>query len=225
MGSLPITILTAPSDERQEPGSVNVKAAQYPSTFDASSVDPAAVAQSVVSEINDALKKKDAKAVGDLFLEDSYWRDHLCLSWDFHTLKGGAAVTDFLQKQFTVQSISIDSSAPHRSPQVANVDAFGDVKCVTTFIKVTTEFGSGQGVLRLTTRNGAWKILTLYTTLKGIRGHEEPRGPRRWAGHTGGRNGMSWQETRDADRNFEGKDPAVLILGMPQPFLLSRFDS
>lgn len=214
MASSPLAAVDAPSDNRIEPGSFNIGVAQFPRPLDVSSFDPTTVAQSVVAAFNYALKKKDPQAVGDLFLENSYWRDHLCLSWDFHTLKGGAGVLKFLQKQCPIQSVSIDSSVAHRSPQVVSLDTLGEVQCVSTFVNVTTDLGSGQGVLRLATSNGTWKIYTLFTTLREIRGHEELRGRRRWDRHAGGRDGMTWKETRDADNTFKGNDPAVLIIGM-----------
>ncbi|KAI0136880.1 hypothetical protein BJ170DRAFT_728267 [Xylariales sp. AK1849] len=216
MGSIPVAVSKAPSDERLEPGSFNIIPAKYPPTLDASSVDAEAVVKSIVAEFNEALRSKDYQALVNLFLDESYWRDHLCLSWDLHTLRGREQISTFLKTQCRVQHVDVDSTQPHRAPQVGTVDVFGEVKCVTSFINVVTDVGSGQGVLRLTTQDGVWRILTCFTSLKELNGHEEPRLGRRPTGHDGGRDGNNWLETRNLDMNFEDKDPAVLIIGAGQ---------
>ncbi|KAI1860801.1 uncharacterized protein JN550_011263 [Neoarthrinium moseri] len=216
MGSVSVASFNAPTDERQDVGATNIVAVDYPPTINTASIDAIAVARSIVAEFNEIIKSKDYKALGDLFLDDSYWRDHLCLSWDFHTLKGRNRISSFLETATKAPHIDIDETEAHRSPQVANVDVYGHVKCVTTFLKVTTDVGSGQGVLRLTKRNEDWKILTLFTTLQKLDGHEEPRGSRRPTGHEGGRNGKNWHETRTDDRTYHEKEPTVLVIGAGQ---------
>src|SRR2546430_10546384 len=52
-----------------------------------------------------------------LFLQESYWRDHLGLAWDFHTLKGPKNIVAFLESSKNgcrIKSIAIDKSSPFR---------------------------------------------------------------------------------------------------------------
>lgn len=216
-GSTTKVTFTAPPDNRLEAGSFNVVPADYPPTIDATSVDAKAVSETVVAGLNKALATKDYQALAALFVDDSYWRDHLCLSWDFHTLKGRETISSFLKTECRLRRVEIDGDLAHKAPQVSTLDVLGEVKCVAFFVKVVTAVGSGQGLIRLTTRDGEWKILTCFTTLKELQGHEEPRNSRRPTGHPESRDAKNWIESRTSEMNFEEKDPAVLILGWSSP--------
>ena len=50
---------------------------------------------------------------------------------------------------------------------------------VQAFLKVETDVGSGEGIVRLVQEGGNWKVFTLFTFLKELRGHEESVGKRR----------------------------------------------
>lgn len=206
-----------PPDDRVEVGSVNILPAKFPSTPLPESANPHNVADDLFRTINEQLSRKDYSGIASLFSEDGYWRDHLCLSWDFRTLKGPNNISDYLTSNGgKLESISLDKSAPCREPCISQLDAFGKSKCVAFFIKVTTDISSGQGVVRLIYENHDWKIIAFYTALRDLKGFEEPLGVRRPVGasHGGDRNMKNWFEQRLSDANFDESEPAVLIIGM-----------
>ncbi|KAI1609683.1 dimethylaniline monooxygenase (N-oxide forming) [Exophiala viscosa] len=207
-----------PSKDRCEPGSVNIPVAKWPKTAVSTSADPAAVATQVVDGFNAALKAGDTKAVGELFLEDGYWRDHLANSWDLRTIKGGQNITDYLAKENRITSVELDKSTAVRSPSWAPFDGVGEVKGVQFFLNFESKVGSGTGLVRLAEQDGQWKIFTLFTTLREIKGSAERINEHRTKGaeHGGKPGRKNWQERREAEQRFEGNEPTVLVLGAGQ---------
>ncbi|KAH6884803.1 hypothetical protein B0T10DRAFT_96527 [Thelonectria olida] len=212
-----------PSHMRVVPGSINIKAAEFPRSPKATSLNPEAVATLVVETFNQALGKKDCKALSELFAEDGFWRDHLALSWDFRTVHGRKGVEDFLKESpggVRLQSIVLDKSSLARKPQNSFLDAAQQVHCLQFCFALKTTVGSGQGVARLIeTAPGDWKIYTLYTILHELDGQQENTFERRAKGvqHGGKPGRKNWADRRDAERNFEdGYEPEVLILGAGQ---------
>ncbi|KAL4972969.1 hypothetical protein BDW66DRAFT_169064 [Aspergillus desertorum] len=217
------------SAAKLEPGSINIPVGTFPPTCKTpkETINAHAVATSTLSQLNAALSTSDIPAITALFLEQgSFWRDHLCLSWDFRTAKGREAVASLLRQvekeKLEHVRLEVDVSTPFRSPQVSAIDAFGDVIGVQFFVTVSTAIGSGRGVVRLAEDNeGQWRIYTLYTVLQELTGYEERISSRRpfgaVHGEVSGRPRLNWQERRDAEANlFENNQPAVLIVGAGQ---------
>jgi len=209
---------SGPSKDRCEPGSVNIPVAKWPKSAVSTSADPGAVATEVVDRFNAALKAGDTKAVGELFLEDGYWRDHLANSWNLRTIKGAQNVTDYLIKESQLISVALDKSTAVRSPMFAAFDGVGEVKGVQSFLNFESKVGSGTGLVRLAEQDGQWKIFTLFTTLREIKGSEERiNGHRTKGAEHGGKPGRkNWQERREAEQRYEGNEPTVLVLGKQQ---------
>src|ERR1700709_2501799 len=90
--------LHLPSQERVEPGSVNIPLGKFPPSCSTTPENPDQIASDIVDRLNDALAKKERQTLSDLFLENSYWRDHLCFSWDFHTITGPEAITAYVSE-------------------------------------------------------------------------------------------------------------------------------
>lgn len=212
--------MATPSHNRIEPGSVNIPVGQFPETSSSLSVDPNEIASHVIQQLNTSVAHKDYPAIASLFLEDGYWRDHLCMTWDFRTIHGREDIIDFVRgSQLT--KVEIDRSPGFRAPHVGNVDAFGDVLGIEFFTNVTTEVGSGAGIMRLLERDGQWKIFILFTSLQGLKGHEEESNVRRPKGvEHGQRESQNWQDKRTADLDYENKEPAVVIIGVYTLLLL-----
>jgi hypothetical protein len=214
-GAAPGTLKTL-TDERLESGSFNVIAAKYPATINSDGISPEDVAKDTLDKINAVLERKDYASLANFFTDASYWRDHLCLTWDFRTLHGPGKILDVLQKECRVTKLSLDTAAPHRAPQFAPLDSAGKVNTIMFFISVWTTVGEGRGLVRLTQSNGEWKVLTIYTSLKSLSGVNEPRGRHRPYGKERGDRAAgtkNWFEKRDTERNFEEDEPTVLIIG------------
>ncbi|KKK13242.1 hypothetical protein P175DRAFT_0497274 [Aspergillus ochraceoroseus IBT 24754] len=206
------------SRDRVEPGSVNIPIGTFPQTCSSTDIDPHHVATDIVDRLNTALAQKDVTSIVTLFLEDGYWRDHLCLSWDFHTAKGQDGIAKLLGSGELPEKVEIDLSSPFRAPHVGPIDAFGEVNGVEFFIKVTSAVGSGRGVIRLAEKESNWKIFTLYTVLQEISGSEQKVNHRRPFGAQHGEisDRRNWQDRRTAESNLDEKDPAVIVVGAGQ---------
>lgn len=206
-----------PSFQRIEPGSVNLLPHKFTSSS-SESADPAALAKETVDAFNKALSGGDVIAIADLFAEDSYWRDHLALTWDVRTFTGKAKIKEQLsQNGSAVTSIKIDDSSAYRAPHFAAFDGAGKVKGIEFFITFESKLGSGRGTCRLFEENGKWKIFSFFTGLQEIKGHEEATGFKRSAGvaHGGKPGRKNWVERRQSEKDYdEGREPAVIILGM-----------
>ncbi|KIW35339.1 uncharacterized protein PV07_02040 [Cladophialophora immunda] len=203
------------SKDRCEPGSVNIPLCKWPQTAQSTSVDPDVVATKIAESINTALENEDTKSIAELFLEDGYWRDHLGLSWDLHTLKGKDKLTSFLADNgCPLTKIEIDKTTAYRSPQLGAFDGTGEVKGIQFFFNFTSKVGRGQGVARLAERDGQWKIFTFFTTLREIAGHEENIGHKRPKGveHGERMNRKNWQERRRDEIDFKDRDPVVMVI-------------
>lgn len=210
-----------PSSQRCEPGSVNPPLAKWPNSVTEGRVDAAAVTNDVIGKLHTHLgtapSKKAAEGVASLFAEDSYWRDHLALSWDLRTLKTRSGIAAFLEDNASLTGIEVDSSTAFRAPKVTDFGPEGKCRGILSYLTVTTQLGRGRGLVRLVQDAGAWKIWVLYTALEELAGFEELRGPRRPNGvqhgfHHGRKN---WRDRRQDEESFRGADPDVLIIGMP----------
>ena len=213
----PVPVQDLPSHERYEPGSVRIPIAVYPSTAsqDVSPSEADAAVSKVVESFNTALAAKDYNAVGQLFLKDGYWRDHLALSWELRTLKGTDKIISKLQESCPLKHVEVDRSNAFISPTPAPLDGKGAIKGVQSFVIIETEFGSGRGIIRLAQENGQWKIWTLYTLLTDLKGYEEPKGVKRPNGVQHGANPgrKNWLDRREEETAFANSDPDVLIVG------------
>lgn len=209
---------------RVEEGSVNLPIADFAAVSgEADGVDTNAAATAWVDAFNKALAAGDYLGVSKLFLSESYWRDHLALSWAFRTLKGPKQIADFLSDGCRLKRIAIDRSSDYRSPQVNGFDGDGRIKGVQTFVTVENDVGNGLGLARLVKHEGKWKAFTFFTSMREIKGHEEATFSKRPQGvdHGGNPGRRNWQERRMAQQNFEDSEPVVLIVGAGQGGLTS----
>lgn len=210
---------TLPSSQRCEPGSINPPIAKWPTSAADGPVDAVAVTKDVIAAFNSHLGKKPSKqgaeSIGSLFLEGSYWRDHLTLSWDLQTLKTAKRIAAFLEDNSSLTGIEVDDSTEFRAPKVAQFSPEGKCKGIISYLSITTKIGGGRGIVRLVEDSGKWKIWTLFTSLEELKGFEEPRGPRRPNGvehgyHQGRKN---WLDRRRDEENFNTSEPDVIIIG------------
>lgn len=209
------------SVNRVESGSHQCRAAILPSCPSVLG-SPMDIAQAWTTQFNSSLNSPSVKALGALFIEESYWWDQLCLSWDFRTFHGVEKISNFLktvETELKIQSISIDLSAPHRYPAIRAVDYHGKAQCVQVWMNFETLVGRGIGITKLvqdTEDGNNWKAFTLFTTLRELKGHEEsishcrPNG----ANHGSLLGRSNWQDRQNALHEFSSEDPVVLVVGM-----------
>ena len=242
--------LPTPSYNRVEGGSCQLKAASFPEPKSSSSIDSHGITSEWVSHLTTALNS-DFSGINNLFLHESYWRDQLGLSWDYHTLHGPDDIVAFLQKaphDSRIKAIQVDDSSDFRKPKAAPIDFDGKLNGITSFLDVETDVGRGKGIVRLLqdAEDGRWKAFTLFTAMHELKGYEETiNGKRPHGVDHGGKPGrkvmkpifescrvlsssspltatQNWQERRTETENFEGDlEPTVLILGAGQGGLTS----
>ncbi|KAL2757249.1 hypothetical protein ACRALDRAFT_1054600 [Sodiomyces alcalophilus JCM 7366] len=212
------------------PGSVNIPLAELPVSSSAKvngdGADPNQVANTIVESINRALSEAKYNDLSELFAEDSYWRDHLVLTWNFRTIHRRKHIRTFLEDcanttegGFRLKRVAVDRSNSVREPKMSVVDFSGTAPCLVVFLSLDTSLGTGEGVIRLVSHGGSWKIYTLYTSLRELRGHEEAIFGRRAKGvdHGDKPGRKNWIECRQEESQWEnGKQPAVIILGAGQ---------
>jgi hypothetical protein len=207
-----------PSSHRAEPGSVNLPIADFSSVPTSEPVDVEGAAAEWTSAFNKVVQSSSYSGLADLFLEESYWRDHLGLAWDFHTLKGPESIISFLQNSpqgCRLKSVAVDTSSAFRAPHVSSFDGAGKIKGVETFLTTETDVGRGMGLARLVLQGSKWKAFTLFTSMRELKGHEPAVASRRPQGvdHGGKPGRKNWLECRAADSNYENSEPTVLIIG------------
>jgi hypothetical protein len=202
-----------------EPGSFRLPTARFPIVPSSKPTDVDSIAEAWVKSFNKVLNNPKLATIPELFLEESYWRDQLCLSWDFHTLKGPDNIVSLLKQSKTdcrIKSFALDKSSKLRSPSASVIDADGKVHTVQAFLTVETDIGRGSGIVRLVQEHGSWKVFTLYTFLKELKDHEELVRKRRPNGVAHGEHlsRKNWLDRRTAEESFEDcQEPTVLILG------------
>ncbi|KAF9887104.1 hypothetical protein FE257_010598 [Aspergillus nanangensis] len=206
------------SKDRIEPGSFNVPVGKFPATCTSTNIDPDKVVSAVLDQLNAAAAQNDVPTIANLFLEDGFWRDHLALSLDLHTVKGRENITTFLNTNRRLLKVELDRSSAFHAPHVGPIDAFGDVIGVEFFINATTEVGNAKGIVRLAEKDGDWKIFTFFTCLVELNGAEENVNHRRPVGVQHGEqpDRQNWQDRRTSESNFETQNPTVLIIGAGQ---------
>ncbi|KAF8625316.1 hypothetical protein AX15_005446 [Amanita polypyramis BW_CC] len=176
-------------------------------------LDAPQIASEWFNAFSDALQsatKNAVETVVSLFVEDSWWRDMLVLTWDFRTFRGVPAIRTFLQDR-------ISSVRPRafklRQDFLGLQRPYEDLVWINAFFDFETDTGIGLGIFRLVpTANGEWKAHTVYTNLEDLKGFPEKIGALR---HSEPNHGH-WEEERNHEREFEDADPVVLVIGAGQ---------
>lgn len=169
-----------------------------------------------ISSFATYLKTPDSKSVSSLFLADGFWRDHLCLSWDYKTAETPAKIHELLSSG-RITSISLSRS---HAVTATPVDFAGQVPAITAFVDVKTTMGNGQGIVKLLEDlddegKGVWKAYTMFTALKELDKFPERVGRNRPVGvsHGANKTRRNWKERRADEVEFVDSQPVVLIVG------------
>ncbi|KAG0649042.1 putative oxidoreductase [Hyphodiscus hymeniophilus] len=219
---------TVLSHERVETGSYSVTTAEFPTSSinDIVSANADQVAAEWASSFSVAVAAQDFAELSNLFLSESYWRDHLCLSWEFHTLKGPKQIIAFFlaaKNGCRLKTLKVDDTNIHRKPTKTALDYDGKVPAIQAFLTTENDIGRGLGVVRLVKNSGRWKAYTLYTSMRELSGYEEPLMSRRPEGveHGGKPGRLNWKDRRAIQEEFKDTEPAVLVVGAGQAGLTS----
>ncbi|MCK6401329.1 MAG: NAD(P)/FAD-dependent oxidoreductase [Sphaerotilus natans subsp. sulfidivorans] len=165
---------------------------------------PIQEAQAWLDRFAAALVQRDAHAAAALFVEHCYWRDLLTFTWNIKTLEGQAAVHDMLEA--TLQHVQPSGWAITGEPT-------RDERGTEAWFQLETAVARAEGVVRLI----GGKCHTMFTAMKELKGHEEPRGPTRPAGtrHRADPNRVTWTDARRHEEETLGEavQPYVVVVG------------
>ncbi len=171
-----------------------------------------------LSAFETALVSRDAKRIGALFHEDSYWRDILAFTWHLTPVEG----RDKLAERLAAEQARTDAHGFHlpagRKPP-RHVRRLG-IDCIEAIFEFSTAVGHGAGILRLSLAKDGddMKAWLLSTTLEELRGHEEKIGANRPTGAAYSRNfgGDNWADIRQKAQAYTDREPTVLVVGGAQ---------
>lgn len=165
------------------------------------------IATAWLSEFGTALAQRDIDSAASLFAQESYWRDLVSFSWNLTTVEHEDGVRDLLQETLD----RVDPTGFELSEPAETADGV-----TTAWFTFSTSVGRGTGMVRLIDESGI-KAWTLLTTLRELKGHEEPRGPRRPLGTEHGVDPQrkTWSQKREEEDAAWGKtaQPYVLVVG------------
>ena len=176
-------------------------------------LDVKKVAIDWLRDFGERLETGDAAGAAELMLEDAFWRDTLALTWDFRTFEGRSPrIISFLRAALPVAKPSKFKLT--KEEHLALERPFPDIAWIQGLFSFETETGLGSGVFRIvpTAIPGEWKAYAVYTNLEGLKGFPEAVGDRR---NMVPDHGM-WLQKRAAEIAFEGREPAVVIIGAGQ---------
>ena len=177
-------------------------------------------AEGIVSQWTEAFLSaahaEDEQTLADLFLEDSWWRDLLSVTWDLRTFHGHRRIAAGLVAAGagrTLERLDLRADEP---PTLDSSGTPGGL--IEAFLAFETPVAVGTAVLRLRqSAEGGWKAWMLLTAMDDLTGHEVRVACRRPLGndvHEGG--AVAWRLQRSADRAFESDEPIVLVVGAGQ---------
>ncbi|MDB5635113.1 MAG: monooxygenase [Bradyrhizobium sp.] len=178
--------------------------------------DISIAAENWLVQFESAITTSDGVLLKTLFHPDSYWRDVLSLSWKLQTINGAEAILRALKAQAGRAApngfrIDPNRAAPRRVMRAGT-------HAIEAIFKFETTEGRGSGILRLIpdandgNRLKAWTLLTALDELKGF---EETLGTSRPRGQAYSRDfrGPNWLDLRQAETEYAGRDPDVLVVG------------
>ncbi len=158
----------------------------------------------------------DPASIGALFDPDGHWRDVLALTWRITTSSGRDAVTATLPAALAEAGARNFTVDPDRFPP--RFVARAGEETVEAILRFETKTGICAGILRLKRANAdcdtpsAWTLLTALDSLIGYDeetmrlAREEPAFERDFGG-------PNWLDKRNVARVYDGRDPAVLVVG------------
>ncbi|KAG2118656.1 FAD/NAD(P)-binding domain-containing protein [Suillus discolor] len=192
-----------------------------------SSEDLYAISADWLRSLEVASSTGDSKSFVSHFLSDGWFRDLLCLSWDFRTLSGSEKIHGFLSEvvdgkprlehsglhDLKLDNHTANAPSPFKLPGLRDIEG---VQGAFTFT-IAKPAALGRGFFRLTQdANGRWKALTLFTNMQDLVGHEESS-----ADQHGLYEGITWEEDVEAKFRAIEADPTVLIVGGGQSGLMA----
>jgi hypothetical protein len=134
-------------------------------------IDAGKIIDAWLSSLENSLKTKDTAAIPELFLEDSWWRDVVAVSFDISTKEGQASISEYIQSSTAaprdIKAIKDGGLAP-------KLMDMGGMLWLESGFTFETNYGSCRGIIRLVnTGPEKWKAWTVSTGLDSLKGQED----------------------------------------------------
>src|SRR5271166_4070295 len=139
----------------------------------------AQVAAKWLASFEAALKARDIDALARLFGDECHWRDLLALTWNITPCEGPERIARKLLDANVAAKARNFTLAEGRTPS-RRLKRLG-VEVMEAIFRFETETGRGYGVVRLLAAQPD-RACALMTSLKELKGFEEPIGPHRPSG-------------------------------------------
>lgn len=185
------------------------------------SIEPRAIAQQWIANLDVLLSKGDFSQLPELFHEESWWRDMLALDSDLRTIQNCKDIREYLRRHQPRAQLSAFRLQHEGKFQPSLEKPVEGTSWISSMFFFETRVGRGTGVLRLTQNDaGTWKAYSVYTSLQEFKDFEEPLGDKRPEGTIesmpGGLSQGNWQERRRRQFKFVDEEPTTLVVGAGQ---------
>jgi putative flavoprotein involved in K+ transport len=173
----------------------------------------AAVTDRWLAHLESAVTAGDERALGLLFLPESYWRDVLAVTWRIQTVSGADRIASELAGFARARQPKRFRVDPTRTPP--RVVTRAGISCVEAIFQFETADGPASGVVRFEPDRDEPRAWTFLTALEDLEGHEERVGEHRPHGSAYSREfgGPNWLDRRREQQQFESHEPTVLVVG------------
>lgn len=174
-----------------------------------------------LADLQGRLDKAGRTDIVDLFLQESWWRDIVALSWDLHTKKGTSAISAHLDESTAGLG---ELKVIRTGGLVPTIEVESGLHFIQSGFTFTTKFGRGTGLVRLVNPTPSeWKAWTVLTQLEALDGHDKTtllpefgvtNGKPKTNGITNGvTNGLTNGVTNGVTNGDSHGDPQVVIVG------------
>jgi cation diffusion facilitator CzcD-associated flavoprotein CzcO len=187
----------------------------------ASASEQRQIAETWLAKFNEALRQRDYTRVSSMMHADGYWRDLLTFGWDFRNLHGIDNIREWLAKAF--DSNAADNFRLEGEPTIG---AMGEHdKTLEFFFTFDTGIANGRGYARLVeipnSPDGV-KAFTILTAMKELKQYPQATARNRSRDdlRMASRELENWRDRRNKARQFNDKDPEVVIIGGGQSGLM-----
>ena len=159
------------------------------------SIDPGSIAKTWLENLQTKLSQDQLGDVSDLFIDDSWWRDIVGLSWNITTKRGTNEISQYLQSQAAKSGFGQFNVIGQGALQPRLSD-MGGLIWIESGFTFDTKAGTGRSIVRLANVGPLkWKAWIVHTTLDELKGFPE----------------HSPQEK--SNNGYKTKDTQVLIIG------------
>jgi hypothetical protein len=173
-------------------------------------IDARKVAKGWFAAFASAAEAGDAQRVASLFVEQSFWKDILALTWDFRTFIGLPKIAKFLEDRLRADTVNARSLKIRDDHFLSLQKPYPDLAWILFFFDFETDIGVASGIIHLIPQSsGEWKGYSVFTNLDDLKGHPERIGALRddtpWHGR--------WEASRKKELALEGTQPKAPIVG------------